>query len=93
MLLAVTTCVFAGAAHDVSVEASKLEKKVEAALSAGAINKDTADKYTERLEHIKTAMESQGSTTSERRDMKSDMDKISTALTSGSTATFGDTPQ
>ena len=93
VFLALTVCVFADPSHDVLVRADKLEKKVTAALAAGKITKDVADKYTERLQNIHNAMRGQGSTTTERRGMREDMDRISSALTSGSTVTFGDTPQ
>ena len=68
------------ASEEVKVRADKLEKRVNADLTKGLIDSDTASKFDEQLDHIHDAMDSQGSTTAERRGMREEMDRIEAKL-------------
>ena len=80
LLIAMGSWAMGHPSGEVRARAKRLEKRVEKDLAAAVITKEDADKYDKQLEHIYTAMDSQGSTTAERRGMREDMDRIEKTL-------------
>jgi len=81
LLIAIgSTHVMADAASNIRERAVKLEARVEKDLGKGVITSDDADKYKQQLDQIENTTRGQNTEKTERRDMRTAMDRIDTAL-------------
>jgi hypothetical protein len=79
--LAMNLPILAAVPSQVAARASAIDKRVQTDLSKGVITQDEATKISAELDHIHSAMKTQVSTTSLRRGMTQEMDRLESYLT------------
>jgi hypothetical protein len=72
----------AGPSLDIAARAGRMEKRTKNDLTKGAITQDEADKIDQQLDHVRSEMVSQASTTSLRRGVRTELDRLADYLTS-----------